>query len=106
VPEVTPDPAATVTVVARDEDGLTLHYASPTANLLRVAIPAYPGWHASLDDRDLALVTVDAAFTGVLVPAGEGDVQLAYTPRLFVAGALVSAIALLAAVLVYVKPRN
>jgi hypothetical protein len=100
-PEVTPDEGATVTVVARTEDGLALDYASATPNLLRVAIPFYPGWHATLDGRDLPLVAVDAAFTGVQVPAGEGEVQLTYTPRLFVPGALVSTMALLAAALVY-----
>jgi hypothetical protein len=105
-PPVEPDPSAAVTVIERDNDGLTLRYTSATPNLLRVAIPIYPGWHASLDGRQLTLLTVDGAFTGVLVPAGEGDVQLAYTPRLVWAGAIVSLVALLAAALLYQKARG
>jgi hypothetical protein len=95
------DLAATVSVVAVEEATLRLRYASATPNLLRVAIPSYPGWHATLDDRDLTLVTVDAAFTGVEVPAGEGEVLLTYTSRLFVPGALLTALALVASGLVY-----
>jgi hypothetical protein len=96
-PSVEYDPSSTVSVVARSDAGLTLHYAARTPSLLRVAIPYYPGWHASLDGEELTLMTVDAAFLGIVVPAGEGTVQLEYTPRLFPLGALVSVLALLGA---------
>jgi hypothetical protein len=105
-PAVEADPRAMVTVIAHDEDGLTLSYASATPNLLRVAIPAYPGWHATLDGRELALFTVDETFTGIEVPAGQHEVQFEYVPRVFGAGALVSLVALLSAVVVYQKARG
>jgi hypothetical protein len=105
LPDVGVDPSSSVALVARGEDALTFHYTSRTPVLVRIAIPTYPGWHATLDGRELPLVTVDAAFIGIVVPPGEGDVQLAYTPRLFTAGAVLSAVALLAAALVYLKPR-
>ncbi len=106
LPEVRPNASATVTLVARDEQALRLHYASTTPVLLRVAIAAYPGWHAALDGRELPLQTVDAAFIGIVVPAGEGDVQLAYTPRRFVPGVVISALALFAAALVWLRARR
>jgi hypothetical protein len=106
LPEVSPDPSATVTLVARTEPSLTLHYAATAPVLLRVAIPSYPGWQATLDGKALPLLTVDAAFTGIVVPPGEGDVHLTYTPRVFLPGAALSALALLAAALVYLKPRG
>ena len=105
-PPVAPDPAAVVTVVTRDEAGLTLHYTSATPNLLRIAIPFYPGWRATLEGRDLPLITVDETFIGIEVPAGQGDVRLAYTPAMFWVGALVSLVALLSAVVVYQKARG
>jgi uncharacterized membrane protein YfhO len=95
-----------VTVIAHDEDGLTLRYASATPNVLRVAIPAYPGWHATLEGRELTLFTVDQAFIGIEVPAGQNEVQFEYVPRVFGAGALVSLVALLSAVVVYQKARG
>jgi hypothetical protein len=94
MPTVEPDPSSAVTVIARGEDSVALRYTSRTPSLLRIAIPAYPGWRASLNGRDLALVTADHAFMGVVVPPGEGDVRLAYVPRIFWLGAAVSALTL------------
>jgi hypothetical protein len=93
------DPAAVVTVSGRAEDSLRLHYASKTPNLLRVAIPFYPGWKATLNGVELPLRTVDGAFIGVEVPPGEGDLALSYTPRWFALGATISTLALAAAVI-------
>jgi hypothetical protein len=96
-PRVEADWSASVSVVAQQPDKLTLRYASPTPDLLRVAIPMYPGWHATLGDgQQLSLVTVDAAFIGIIVPAGQGDIRLAYTPRFLWPAAALSGLALLA----------
>jgi hypothetical protein len=100
-PRLEANPAAAVTVVARDEDGLTLRYTSATPDVLRVAIPAYPGWNASLDGRELTLLTLDVAFIGIEVPPGQGDVHLWYAPSVFWVGALLSLVALLSAAVVY-----
>jgi hypothetical protein len=99
-PPIQTDPRASATVVTRSEASLTVRYASAVPNLLRVAIPAFPGWHARLNGNDVPLLTVDHAFIGVLVPPGQGDIVLAYTPRLFWLGAAISALALLVALLV------
>jgi hypothetical protein len=97
LPKLQSDPSATVTVRTRGLDFLELHYVSRTANLMRVAIPLYPGWQAELGLRGTPLQTlrVDQAFIGVVVPPGEGDVRLSYSPRLFWPGAAISALALL-----------
>ena len=70
------------------------HVRTASANVLRVAIPAFPGWHARLNGVELTTLSVDTAFQGVLVPAGEGDLRLEYTPRYFSIGALISSLAL------------
>jgi hypothetical protein len=94
LPVIQPDGSAVANVVARGEDSVTLRYVSETTNLLRVAIPAFPGWHAQSNDSELALRTVDGAFIGVVLPAGEGEVRLFYRPRFFWLGAAISALAL------------
>jgi uncharacterized membrane protein YfhO len=94
LPVIQPDGSAVVNVVARGEDSVTLRYVSETTNLLRVGIPAFPGWHALSNDSELALRTVDGAFIGVVLPAGEGEVRLVYRPRFFWLGAAISALAL------------
>ena len=42
----------------------------------------------------------------MLVPPGQGDVRLTYTPRVFWLGAAVSVLAVLAAALAYQKARG
>jgi membrane protein YfhO len=93
--QVQPDPSATVAVIDRGLDQLTVQYASRTPNLLRIAIPMYPGWQARLNDMPLLLLRVDGAFIGVVVPPGEGEVRLSYAPRLFWPGAVISSLAVL-----------
>jgi len=87
---------ASATVLQRGEDNLTLHYRAASSSVLRVAIAAYPGWHAAVNEVDLPTLTVDQAFLGVVVPAGEGDLRLWYTPTYFWLGATISVLALAA----------
>ena len=90
------DPSATVQVTERADDHLVLHYQSRTPNLVRLALPIYPGWRASADGaHDLPIVTVDHALIGVLVPPGEGDVRVWYAPRYFWPAAAISVLAVL-----------
>jgi hypothetical protein len=105
-PDVQADPTATVGVVARGLDSLTLRYATQTPNLLRVAIPFYPGWQATAAGAPLALVRVDGAFIGLVVPPGQGEVHLSYAPRLFWLGAAISGLTLIGLLVAYQKARG
>ena len=108
LPVATPDPSATVRVLDREPTAarLTIHYRSASPNLLRVAIPAYPGWHASLNGGDLPTLTVDEALLGILVPPGEADIQLWYVPKYFWPAAAVSALTLLATIIILILRPN
>jgi hypothetical protein len=106
LPDVRPDPDSTVSVASRGIDWLSLHYASSTPNLLRVAIPIYPGWQATREGDPLPLVRVDGAFIGVVIPPGEGEVRLSYTPRLFWLGAAISCLTLVGLLAAYQKARG
>jgi uncharacterized membrane protein YfhO len=98
--------AQAVIVTQQDPDGaLTLHYRTPTPALLRVAIPAYPGWRATLaSGQELQTMTADAAFLGIPVPAGEGDLHVQYQPTSFRPAASLSLLALLAALAAVMRP--
>ena len=90
------DASAVVRVVERGEDHVVLHYRTGVASMLRVAIPWFPGWRATLDGVEVPIVIADAAFIGAPVPAGEGDLRLAYAPRFFAWGASISVVAIVA----------
>src|SRR5207302_3847048 len=100
------DTGASVRVVQREKDQLTLRYSSSGSSLLRIAIAAYPGWHASLDGTELQLLTVDTTFLGVLVPAGSGDIHLWYAPRYFALAAWGSVAAVAAAIAVLIASET
>lgn len=95
------DPSAALQVEGQGSDWLTFHYRSATPNVVRVSIAFYPGWHAVLNGAELPLMRADRAFIGVLVPAGEGELRLSYSPRLFWRGAATSALALMAAAAIF-----
>ncbi len=64
------------------------------------------GWTAEVDGRSTPIVAVDGALMGVFVPPGRHWVELRYLPRSFVAGAAVSGLAFVAAVVAVVPRRG
>jgi hypothetical protein len=56
-----------------------------------------PGWHASVDGKPAALLRANVAFQAVPVPAGSHRVELAYRPRSVIWGAVITMLALMAA---------
>ena len=66
-------------------------------SLVTVAQDAADGWQASIDGRSAAVVKVDGTLLGVFVPAGHHEVRFMYAPATFRVGLLVSALAVLVA---------
>ena len=71
-----------------------IHFRCASASLLRIGNAYFDGWTASSGGRPLAVVPVDHALIGVLVPAGEADLELNYHSTYFLAGAVVTALSL------------
>jgi hypothetical protein len=70
--------------------------AAPT--LIATSIPDWPGWTAREEGRLLPTVTVNHAFVGVRIPAGDHTFRLAYRPRSWGLGLSAFAVGLLVAV--------
>ncbi len=75
-----------------------IHYRCARESLLRVSNSYYPGWTAVVAGRNLAVVPVDHALMGVVVPAGESDIVLDYHSTYFVPGLLITVVTVLACV--------
>jgi hypothetical protein len=103
-PAIQPDPTASATLVERATDHLSIHYRAAASQLLRLAVPFYPGWQAEVNGQLLPTLRVDYALLGVIVPAGEGDVHLWYAPRFFWPGLTLSILALAAAIAALLAP--
>ena len=59
----------------------------------------YPGWHALVNGKPVAIATANYLFRGVFVPAGHALVEFEYVPRSFRIGAAISVVSLLVLVL-------
>jgi hypothetical protein len=57
----------------------------------------YPGWQARVDGVPARIYIADVAFRGIRLPAGEHRVEMRFQPRILWVSALISALALAAA---------
>jgi hypothetical protein len=96
-----------IRIVSASEQEYVVEYASERPALLRMSVPYFPGWTATAGDEDLRIVRVDHAFMGVIVPAGQRQVRLAFSSTYFRAGAVISLIATLLMIAVAIrKPQR
>ena len=89
------DPGADAVITKFDEQGYRIHCSAQSPSVLKLSVPWYPGWRATIGSRALPVLRVDHALMGVVVPAGESDVEFAFRPYFFYAGAVVSALSCL-----------
>ena len=89
------DASATATVMTLLNTQMEVRTKSTRAGFLVTSDAYYPGWHATIDGRDVPLSRADYAIRGVMVPAGEHTVRFDYRPRSFYLGAGLSLISML-----------
>jgi hypothetical protein len=84
------DPQATVS----SEPGDRFQYRTSKPALLKISIPYFPGWTASIAGRPYEILRVDHALMGVVVPAGQNELVLQYHSNRFAVAAAVSTVTL------------
>ncbi len=84
------DPQATAAILSYDERSYRIRYRAASPSLLRLSVPYYPGWRATLGGRRLPIVRVDLALMGVVVPAGGGEVEFDFHSKSFWVGAAIT----------------
>jgi hypothetical protein len=96
--------AGEVRLLERGPGRLRLQIPGGEETLLATSVPGPRGWRATAGGRRLRTVTVNGAFLGVLLPAGDGEVELRYRPPGLEAGAALSALAGLALAALLLAP--
>ncbi len=82
------------------EPGYKFQYRTAQPALLKISIPYFPGWTASIAGRQYEILRVDHALMGVMVPAGQNELVLHYRSNRFSLAATLTGITLLAILLV------
>jgi hypothetical protein len=97
-----PQMAAGAVEITQDEaNTLTMRVDGDQGSWLVLADTDYPGWVASVDGAEVPIYRANLAFRAVQVDAGLHEIQFEYRPRWLLPGALVSAVSLLIALLLY-----
>jgi hypothetical protein len=63
----------------------------------------FPGWTASVDGREFRVERTEGTFQSVPVPSGEHSIEFRYRPFSLVIGAVISALAVLATLLIAIR---
>lgn len=80
-----------VVIHERRPTRMRVEAAAREASILVFSEIDYPGWRVFVDGREADLLRVDYHLRGVALPAGTHQVEMAYRPRSFLFGAIVSA---------------
>jgi hypothetical protein len=103
--EANPVAAAAVTNLQWNPHRITFEVRSPAATLATIAQSHYHWWRATVDGEPAAIHLANGAFQAVVVPAGSSEVVLEYVDRSFRIGAMVSALSVLLAGLLWWRLR-
>jgi hypothetical protein len=101
-----PGPGDEVALTAWSANGLSLVSNTAAPRFLVLSEMYFPGWEASVDGAATPIYRTNYLFRGIVVPAGRHTVTFAYRPRSVLAGAGISALALVAAAMILLAGRR
>lgn len=93
-------PAATVArgeveIKSSGEGRYTIGVTNPNEKEILVLTQTYyPGWHATIDNRETRIFPANIKHIGILVPVGNHTIEFRYWPNSFVYGAWITSISL------------
>jgi hypothetical protein len=91
--------ATTVKITSYTGDSYRASYDAAFECLLRIAVPYFPGWTASIDGKSTPVYAVDDALSGVFAPAGTHELTFRYRSNWFGWGAAISGLTLVGFIL-------
>jgi hypothetical protein len=85
--------AAEIDIKTSEPSKLFLEIHNPDPGYLVIADVWYPGWQAFVDGEPTSILHANYLFRAVALPSGEHEVIIAYQPKGFYWGALISGLA-------------
>jgi hypothetical protein len=95
-----------VELATYDSRQVVVKVQAPADGYLVLTDAWYPGWHVRVDGKEASLLRADLIFRAVHLPAGEHTVEFTYAPASFRTGVLISAVALLVVIGLWVWGRK
>lgn len=91
LPNDQPDTPGEAAVTEFQPERITIEVETPDAAILTLALPAYPGWQATIDGDDAPLLRAYGGLSAIALPdEGTHTVTLEYQPLTFTLGAVIS----------------
>jgi hypothetical protein len=84
---------ATIGAVAIGYETWSVEVENSQPTLLRLALPHYPGWTATINGQSAPLLRADGLWSAVALPVGSHTVALRFAPLGWAVAALISALA-------------
>jgi len=84
---------------------LTFHVETDKPAVLYLSDTYFPGWHVSIDGREMPMLHANYNFRGVIVPKGVTTVKFWYLPMSVIVGAIISILSLLVAIMFMFRKR-
>jgi hypothetical protein len=95
-----PGSAADITLISENPGEATINVNSPVDGWVMMADVWYPGWKVRVDNVVVESYRADYLFRAAAVPAGEHEISWEYKPASYLAGAVISILAVMMLVFV------
>jgi hypothetical protein len=91
---------SSVRIVDYQPERISIQINGNSSALLIVTDALYPGWEATIDGNTTEILRTNALFRGIMVPAGEHEIEMFFNPTSVMVGLVVSAVGLIIWILV------
>lgn len=91
-------PNGTISSINYTNNTISINCYTEAEGLLMLTESDAPGWKAWIDGEKTDILSVNYDRKGIVVPAGEHNIQLVYLPDSFIAGAIITAISVVATI--------
>jgi uncharacterized membrane protein YfhO len=95
-----------VSFLAYEPHHILIEIDAPADGMLILNDTYYPGWTATVNSVDTAIVRANGVWRGVAVPAGNSVVEMRYRSRYLTLGSVISGLSLLVGVAGLFLERN